>query len=224
MSAYIFWGIVPIFWKQISFIDSIEIVLHRMVWSCVLVVAYILYQGQWSKLSSQFGDKVLMGRLFVASILISANWAIFIWAVNAGFIVEASMGYFINPLVNILFGVLFFGERLRPGQMAALLLVILSIVYLIVGHGAVPYIALALAFSFGSYAAVKKSVSIPATHGLAIETGFLILPAGAYLIFAGLQGQGVFGSSLYLSSWWHLCILSESLRFVVETSFLSPCD
>lgn len=110
------------------------------------------------------------------------------------------MGYFITPLINVLFGVLFFGERLRPGQLIALAIVALSVVYLIVGHGTLPYIALSLAISFACYGAVKKTVKIPATHGLAIETGYLVLPAAIYLIVLQNQGVGAFGSNAWLSS------------------------
>lgn len=200
ISAYTFWGIIPIFWKQISFVDSVEIVMHRMLWSCVLVVALIVVQGQWQSFRGHFSDAKLLQRLLVGSVLISVNWAIFIWAVNAGHIVEASMGYFINPLFNVLFGVLFFKERLRQGQLVALSMVGVSVAYLILGHGTVPYIALSLAVSFACYAAVKKSVQIPATHGLAIETAFMVLPATFYLLYLEQTGAGVFGSSVWLSS------------------------
>ena len=175
--------LIRIFWKQISFVDSVEIVMHRMLWSCVLVVALIVVQGQWQSFRGHFSDAKLLQRLLVGSVLISVNWAIFIWAVNAGHIVEASMGYFINPLFNVLFGVLFFKERLRQGQLMALSMVGVSVAYLILGHGTVPYIALSLAVSFACYAAVKKSVQIPATHGLAIETAFMVLPATFYLLY-----------------------------------------
>ncbi|MFT5571992.1 MAG: chloramphenicol-sensitive protein RarD [Cryomorphaceae bacterium] len=199
VSAYTFWGLLPIFWKQISHIDSIEIVMHRMVWSCVLVLGLIIIQGQGKALFKLYKQPKLLGRLFMASILISANWAIFIWAVNAGFIVEASMGYFINPLINVLFGYLFFSERLRRGHWLALSIVLLSVGYLVIAYGTVPYIALTLACSFSCYAAVKKTISIPATHGLAIETSFLVVPAAVYLVYLDQQGLGGFGRDIALS-------------------------
>lgn len=173
--------------------------MHRMLWSCVLVLALIIIQRQGKQLVGLFRQPQLLGRLLIASVLISVNWAIFIWAVNAGFIVEASMGYFINPLVNVLFGYLFFQERLRAGHLVALSCVLVSVIYLIVGYGSVPYIALSLAVSFACYAAVKKTISIPATHGLAIETAFMVLPALAYILYLEANGAGVFGTEIGIS-------------------------
>lgn len=199
LSAYVFWGLVPIFWKQISFVDSIEIVFHRMLWSCVLVVLFIVVKGQWKAFSAHLTDKKLLGRLLIASLLISVNWGIYIWAVTTGHIVEASMGYFLCPLINVIFGVLFFAERLRKGQVLALCIVACSVAYLAVIHGKIPYIAIILATSFACYGVAKKSVSIPATHGLAIETGFVVLPAGLYLLTLAYRGEGVFGNEAWVS-------------------------
>lgn len=134
-----------------------------------------------------------MGRLCIASILISVNWGIYIWAVNSGHIVESAMGYFINPLINVVFGVLFFRERLRFVQVAAVALATVGVGYLVYQHGSLPIIALSLALTFASYGAVKKTLNVDAAHGMAIETGFLFIPALAYLIYLGVDGSAVFG-------------------------------
>jgi chloramphenicol-sensitive protein RarD len=211
VSAYTLWGIIPIFWKQIAHIDSIEIVMHRMVWACILVVGLIIIQGQAKGLLKLYKQPQLLGRLFIASLLISVNWAVFIWAVTSGYIVEASMGYFLNPLVNVLFGYLFFKERLRSGHVAALSMVALSVIYLLIAHGAVPYIALTLAVTFSCYAAVKKTISIPATHGLAIETSFLLLPALLYIVYLDQQGVGTFGTDI---AWSSMLVLGGLLTLI----------
>lgn len=205
ISAYVLWGIVPLFWKQISHIDSVEIVMHRMLWSCVLVVGLIAILGQWQQFKPLFRQPQLLARLLLASILVSINWAVFIWAVNAGFIVEASMGYFINPLISALFGFLIFKEDLRTGHWIALSMVFVAVAYLIIGYGSVPYVALTLASTFACYGAVKKTIALPATHGLAIETAFMVLPAAAYLIYLDQSGVGAFGADLGISTMLILC-------------------
>jgi chloramphenicol-sensitive protein RarD len=134
----------------------------------------------------------LLFKLFIASALVSVNWAVFIWAVNSGHLVETSLGYFMNPLISVALGVILFGEALRRGQFLALSIAALGVIYLMVSYGAFPWISLALAISFALYGAVKKSVSVPATHGLAIETMFFLIPAGVYLFYIELQGSGQF--------------------------------
>jgi chloramphenicol-sensitive protein RarD len=192
--AYFLWGVVPIFWRELAHVDSVEIVAHRMVWSSVMVSCLVLFLGQWSKLKVLFKNRQMMWRLLASSILISINWGIYIWAVNNGRIVEGSMGYYINPLINVLFGTLFFGESLRRNQMIAVALAGLGVGYLIVFYGEVPWVALTLAVTFACYGAVKKSISVPATHGMAVETGLLIVPAIAYLMYLHTNGDAAFGT------------------------------
>lgn len=194
--AYFLWGLAPIFWRFLEHVDSVEIVAHRMVWSCVAAVILVAAIGQWQQFKQLLRRKRVVARLFVGSVLISVNWGIFIWAVNSGNIVEASMGYFINPLINVLFGVLFFQETLRRNQSLAIALAMVGVAYLILMHGEVPYIALSLALTFSCYGAVKKSISIPATHGMAVETMLLILPALVYLVYLELNGGGAFANNL----------------------------
>ena len=199
-SAYVFWGVIPLFWKQLDHVDSIEIVIHRMLWSCVLVTLLILLSRQWASFKLLLSQPKLMLRLFAASSLISLNWAVFIWAVNNDRLVETSLGYFMNPLISVALGVVLFSEVLRRGQWLALLVAGIGVVYLFATHGSFPWISFVLAITFSLYSAVKKSISVSATHGMAIETLYFFLPALIYLIYIEWQGSAQFfqGSS---NSW-----------------------
>ena len=203
-SAYIWWGIVPIFWKQLDHVDSIEIVMHRMIWSCVLVTCLVVIMGQWRELKALFSQPKVLFRLFIASSLVSANWGVFIWAVNSGHLIETSMGYFINPLISVAFGVVVFSERLRKGQILALSIAACGVVYLIVVYGRLPWISLTLAITFALYSIAKKSVSVPATHGMVVETLFFLIPALVYVGFIEFQGSGQFFNGG--TDWWMLIL------------------
>ncbi len=199
-SAYTLWGIIPLFWKQLDHVDSVEIVMHRMVWSCVLVTMLILLSRQWASFRPLLSQPKIMLRLLLASVLISVNWAVFIWAVNNDRLIETSLGYFMNPLISVALGVILFSEVLRLGQWLSLLVAGIGVVYLFATHGSFPWISLVLALSFSLYSAVKKSISVPATHGMAIETLCFFVPALIYLVYIEWQGSGQFfeGSS---NSW-----------------------
>lgn len=190
--AYAGWGIMPIFWKQLAHIDSIEIVMHRMVWSCVLVTLLVVMSRQWLEFKVVFSQPKLLLKLFVASALVSINWGVFIWAVNTGHLVEASLGYFMNPLISVALGVMLFGEGLRRGQLFALSIAALGVIYLFISHGAFPWISFVLAITFSLYSAAKKSIKVPVTHGMAVETMFFFIPALIYLTYIEVLGQGQF--------------------------------
>ena len=196
VTAYVIWGVVPMFWKQLAYVDSIELVVHRMVWSFVFVALYLLLKGQLRTLRPYFRDPDLMRRLVAASIIFSCNAAIFIWAVTNEHILEASMGYFINPLFNVITGLLIFGERLRPMQWVAIGCACLGVTYLVFGHGSVPYVALSLALTFSTYGAIKKTIPIPSTHGMVLETGIVMIPCLLYLGYLEFNGRGIFGESI----------------------------
>ncbi len=194
--AYLIWGVVPIYWKQLAYVNSFELVVHRMLWSFVFVAAYVLWRQDWQVLKSYCSDTALMRRLTAASLLFSTNAAIFIWAVTSGHLLETSMGYFINPLFNVVLGVLIFGERLRRLQLLAIASAAAGVLYYVATFGAVPYVALSLALTFSCYGALKKTIPIPAVHGMAIETAIVAIPCVLYLLFLEWQGVGVFGASL----------------------------
>lgn len=193
VAAYTWWGIIPIFWKQLAHVSPMEIVLHRMVWACLFVTVLIIVMKQWPAFSSLFKQPVLLLRMFVAALLMSANWALFIWAVNSAQIVEASMGYFMNPLISVLFAVVFFKERLRTSQGVAIMIALAGVLMLVLAHGELPVVALSLATTFSLYSVIKKTVAVPATHGMALETMFMMVPAAVVLLYFAQTGQGVFG-------------------------------
>lgn len=198
--AYLIWGVVPIFWRELASVDSAEIVAHRMVWSCLMSVVLVICLRQWREFKKLLSQGRVLAHLLAGSILISINWGIYIWAVNHDHIVQASMGYFINPLINVLFGVLFFRETMRRNQALAIFLAFLGVAYLIFVHGEIPYIALSLAVTFACYGAVKKTIHVPATHGMAVETGLLILPALVFLLYLQWTGVGQFGADVRIDT------------------------
>lgn len=193
LAAYGMWGLFPLYWPLLKPASATEILAHRMAWSLVIMAVLLGVQRNWSwiKQLRHTPGKVLL--LFGAATLVSVNWGVYIWAVNKGHVVETSLGYFINPLVTVLFGVLILRERLRPMQWAAVGIGAVAIIELVVGYGHVPWIALILAFSFGSYGLLKKIASVPAAESMAVETAFQFLPALAYLAFLQTRGTATFG-------------------------------
>lgn len=192
LGAYGLWGLLPIYWKFLHDVPSMQILAHRMVWSLLFVVALLVYQQNWQILRGAFSNGRVLAIYFVAAIFLAVNWGVYIWSVNNGFVIETSLGYFINPLVNVLFGYLFLGERLRPVQGVAIVLALAGVLYLTFSYGQPPWISLILAFSFGVYGLLKKKAPLPALEGLTLETILLFVPALAYLIVVEVQGQGTF--------------------------------
>ena len=192
VGAYFTWGLFPIYWKWLRDISALQLIGHRIVWSCVLLIGVILLLRQWKALQAAAWNARALLIYALAAILIGFNWSIYVWAVNAGFIVETSLGYFINPLISVLLGVFVLGERLRVGQWISIGLAAMGVIYLAVGYGSLPWISLSLAFTFGLYGLVKKTAPLGAIHGLALETALLFLPAAAYLVYLEQVGRGAF--------------------------------
>ncbi len=192
IGAYALWGLFPIYWRLLEQVPAIEILAHRIVWSLAFVVLLLTLQRDWHWLMQAIHDRKTLLVYTIAAILLSINWFTYIWAVNAGYVVEASLGYFINPLVNFMLGVIFFKEKLRAGQVAAVVLAVLGVVYLTVNYGSLPWISLVLAFSFGMYGLIKKTASLESMHGFSLETAVLFLPALGFLLYRGTSGEGAF--------------------------------
>ncbi|MEU5597062.1 EamA family transporter RarD [Streptomyces sp. NPDC020298] len=193
-AAYGMWGLVPLFWPLLKPADAMEILAHRMVWSLVFVAAALLVvrRRAWAgELLRQPGRLALVA---VAAGVITVNWGVYIWAVNSGHVVEASLGYFINPLVTIAMGVLLLKERLRPAQWLAVGVGFAAVVVLTVGYGRPPWISLCLAFSFATYGLVKKKVNLGGVESLAAETAIQFLPALGYLLWLSAHGDASFAS------------------------------
>lgn len=192
LGAYGLWGLFPIYWKWLQDVPALQVIGHRIAWSFILLMVVIFATRQWTKLCSTLTPRVL-GLYSIAGLLLSANWLIYVWGVNSGHIVETSLGYFINPLLSVLLGVIFLGERLRPAQWLPVGLAALGVIYLTWTYGSLPWIALSLAFSFGFYGLVKKTSPLGSLYGLTLETGLVFLPALGYLLFAEGAGWGAFG-------------------------------
>ena len=212
IGAYTIWGLFPIYWRLLETIPAVQLVAHRIVWSFALLAIILTVVRQWRAFKSEAAHWRIIRIYFVAGLLLSVNWGVYVWAVNAGFIVESSLGYFINPLVSVLLGVIILRERLRRGQWIAVGLATAGVLYLTVIYGAPPWIALILALSFGLYGLVKKTAPLGALHGLSLETGLLFVPMLLYLIFTEANGQGAFLHSEGVST---LLIVGTGLVTVV---------
>jgi chloramphenicol-sensitive protein RarD len=194
IAAYALWGFFPIYWKLLQEVPPAEILIHRILWSLVFLVVLLSLQKKWQWVRIVWGRPRILLILIAAACLLAVNWFTYIWGVNNGFIVETSLGYFINPLVNVLLGVLILRERLRTMQWVAVGIAATGVMYLAIGYGSLPWIALTLAFSFGFYGLLKKSQPLAAAQSLAGEMIALSLPA--FLFFASLfiRGEAAFGS------------------------------
>lgn len=192
--AYVLWGLLPLYWKAIHGVSALEIVAHRMVWSLVFALVLLAVTRNWGWLTQVRRRPALLLPFAVTGVLISLNWLVYIWAVNSGRIVDASLGYFINPLVNVLLGVVFLRERLRPWQWVAIAVALCGVSYLTWSAGQAPWIGLTLAFSFGIYGLIRKTARFNSLEGFTMETGIMFLPAVAYLLFLGQTGELAFGA------------------------------
>lgn len=190
--AYACWGLFPIYWKWLSHVTALELISHRIIWSCVVVIAVILATRQWHTFRQAIQSPSVLRIYLVAAILISINWLVYVWAVNAGYVIESSLGYFINPLVSVALGVIILRERLRLLQWIPIILATLGVVYLAFAYGSLPWIALTLACTFGFYGFVKKTAPLNSLYGLSLETGILIVPATLFLIYSEMVGQAAF--------------------------------
>jgi chloramphenicol-sensitive protein RarD len=183
------WGLVPLFWPLLKPAGAAEILAHRMVWSLVFVAVALVVVRRWAWAGELLRQPRRLALITVAAAVITVNWGVYIWAVNSGHVVEASLGYFINPLVTIAMGVLLLKERLRRVQWAAVGIGAAAVVVLTVGYGRLPWISLTLAFSFATYGLVKKKVNLGGVESLAAETAIQFLPALGYLLWLGNQGD-----------------------------------
>lgn len=192
IGAYVLWGLFPIYWKWLQQVPALQLLSHRIAWSFITLIITILLLRQWGSFRTAALTKRVLRVYLLAAILIGFNWGLYVWAVNAGFILETSLGYFINPLLNVLVGVVILHEHLRPLQWTAIALAAVGVLYLTVVYGSLPWIALALAISFSFYGFVKKKAPLGSLYGLTIETGALFIPAILYLLYTDINGVGAF--------------------------------
>ncbi|MCK2158046.1 EamA family transporter RarD [Exiguobacterium sp. 17-1] len=198
LSAYIIWGLLPIYWKLLATVSSEEILAHRIVWSFIFLLLLLSLQKALPKFTGALKNPFTRRLFFLNGLIISMNWFIYIWAVNHNFIVEASLGYYINPIVSIIFGVFFFREKLSRIEWLAILLATIGVLILTIGYGKFPWISLALAFSFGFYGVVKKQRPLESTVSLTIETLAPLPIAILFLGYMGVSGQETFTSSPFV--------------------------
>lgn len=192
IAAYALWGILPVYWKLINSVASLEILSNRIVWAFVFTIFIIAVTKQWNELKRITKDKRQIFFIFIASILIAINWGLYIWAVNSDKIVDASLGYYINPLLAVMLGVLIFKEKLSYWAGAALTVATIGVIIKTMQYGKIPWISLGLAVSFGLYGAVKKLVKTTSIVGLTLETAMLTPVAAIYIILRHVNGFGAF--------------------------------
>jgi len=188
--AFLIWGLSPVYWKAMQQVPALEIVTHRVVWSFVFLIGLTLVQRRWDEFRRVLRTPRTLLTLGLTTLLVSCNWLLYIWAVNAGYMLQASLGYYINPLVNVLLGMLFLKERLRRPQALAVLLACTAVVFRTVSYGELPWIALILGFTFGTYGLIRKVAPVSSLVGLTVETLLLTGPGSAYLVYLESQGAG----------------------------------
>ncbi len=190
--AYLIWGLSPIYFKNLLAVPALEILMHRVIWSFLFLLPLLMLLKKWRAFIDILKKPRLLAVLCVSTLLVGSNWFLFIWAVNHDRILQTSLGYYINPLVNMLIGALFLKERLRAPQLAAVFIAGAGVLYLTIDYGQLPWISLVLAFSFGFYGLIRKVAPIPALEGLAVETLLMCPPALGYLMFLYFSGAGAF--------------------------------
>lgn len=188
--AFLIWGLSPVYWKAMQQVPALEIVTHRVVWSFGFLAALTLAQRRWGEFWQVLNTPRTLLILALTTLLVSGNWLLYIWAVNAGYLLQASLGYYINPLVNVLLGMVFLKERLRRPQALAVLLACAAVALRTVSLGEPPWIALTLGFTFGLYGLIRKVAPVSSLVGLTVETLLLTAPGAAYLIWLDSQAAG----------------------------------
>ena len=205
--SFLLWGVMPLYWHLLKAVPSLQIVLQRIVWSALFVAAFLLWRDGRGWLKQALAQPRLRWALALSGVLIAFNWGLYIWAVNAGHVVETALGYFINPLLNVVIGVLFLKERLRAMQWLSVAIAFAGVLWLTFQYGRFPWIAMALATSFGLYGVIRKLVQVDSVTGLGVESAYLLPPVLALLLWFEASGQGVVAAGH--GAWtWALLVLS----------------
>jgi chloramphenicol-sensitive protein RarD len=194
-AAFLFWGLYPPYWKLLSAVPDFQIFAHRVVWACAFTAGLITVQRRWAEVRRALASRKTTLTLLASGVCVATNWSIYIVGVLSGKLLSVSMGYFINPLVSVLLGVLFLRERLRSWQILAVLCAFSGVLYMSVGSRGVPWISLALAFSFGLYGLLRKTVGVQSIPGTFIESLLVSPIIIGYLVFEGIRGTSAFGTA-----------------------------
>ena len=215
IAAFTTWGLIPGYWKLLQAVPSSEILAHRFVWTCVFLSGLLSWQGRWREVKADVRSRRALVYCMASGLAVASNWFLFIWAVIAGRVIETSLGYFMNPLMNVLFGTLFFRERLSRWQLVSVLIALAAVLYLTFGYGHFPWVALSICVSFGFYGLLRKKSGTAAIPGLFLETTLLVPVGVAYLIFLQAHGNMRFG---YVD--WRLSILLITTGVVTAVPLL----
>ena len=218
IAAFAFWGIFPLYLNLLAAVPALEILAHRIVWCCVFVLAWVAVRGDLGAIRAALVNPGTRLRLTASGALISINWLTYVWAINNGHVIDASLGYFINPLVSVVLGVVVLSERLNRAQWTAVGLAAAGVIYLAIVTGLPPWISLVLALSFGLYGLIRKVVAVESLPALATETLLLTPLAVGYLLWLGLQGEGAFGR---LGAATDLLLLGSGIATAVPLAFFA---
>lgn len=191
-ASYVLWGIIPIYWRLLTHFGTTQLMLHRVFWCAIAVTIFVALKGNLPHIVAAFRNRRLIGTLVLTSLLISVNWGIYIWCVESNQLVEASLGYYINPLVSVALGVVLLGEKMTPASLAAVCLAGIAVTLQTLALGHFPWIALSLAMSFGFYGYFRKTAPIEAVEGLLVETTILFPVVATLLAIWAIEGTGVF--------------------------------
>ena len=191
--AYILWGFLPLFWNLLDQVPPFYILFSRALWSLAFCVVYLTVLKKWGRIGELFRDKNVIKRCFLSGVFICINWGAYIWGVNGGHVLDCSLGYYLNPILNVLLGVVIFRERLKRQEWIAVILATTGVLYLIVSSGTVPVLALLLAVSFGTYGMIKKGLTVNSDESLFMETLLVSPIAIAFIIISEINGMGAAG-------------------------------
>lgn len=193
LTAYILWGFLPLFWNLLDEVPSFYILFSRALWSLAFCVVYLSVLKKWGRIRELFRDKNVVKRCFLSGIFICINWGGYIWGVNGGHVLDCSLGYYLNPILNVLLGVIIFREKLKKQEWIAVGFAAAGVLYLIVSSGTVPVLALLLAVSFGTYGMIKKGLTVSSDESLFMETALVSPVAVAFIIISEMNGMGATG-------------------------------
>ena len=217
-AAFLIWGISPIYWKALRTLPALEIILHRMVWSFFFLLPLIIMMRRWQEFIGALRNHRTLLMLLFTALIVGGNWLLYIWAVNHDRLLQASLGYYINPLVNVVLGMVFLKERLRRPQILAVVLAAAAVIYLTVYYGEFPWIALTLGVTFGLYGLIRKVAPVGSLVGLTVETLLLSIPALVYLFYLDSRGQGsIFRVSLKTDLMLMGCALVTAIPLLLFT-------
>jgi len=201
VSAFTAWGLLPVYWKQLAAVNPFEIICHRIVWSCFFLLIILFWQRRWPEISAIVRNPTALKRLFLSGVLVGFNWFIYIWAVNSGRVVETSLGYYMNPMFNVLLGFMLLGERFVRLQWVAVCFALAGVIYSIVSYGHLPLFAIGLAVSFGLYGFSRKKIDAAPIPMLFMETVALFVPALGYIIYQLIQAKTPFFHQSPITAW-----------------------